>query len=45
MATHLDNHSQDGSDGVGLITLSGIIFGLLLVGLLLFSLTWALARQ
>ncbi len=43
MESHLDEHYHEGSEAVGLATLAGIIFGLLLVGLLLFSLTWALA--
>ena len=44
MVTHTEEHYEEGSEGMGLATLTGIILGLLLLGLLLFSLTWALAK-
>jgi hypothetical protein len=44
MSSNLDEHYHEGSEEAGLATLTGIIFGLLLIGLLLFSLTWALAK-
>jgi hypothetical protein len=44
MDTHLDEQYHEGSEQAGLLTLAGIIFGLLLIGLLLFALTWALAK-
>jgi hypothetical protein len=44
MTTNLDEHYHEGSEAKGLLTLVGIVMGLLLIGVLLFSLTWALAR-
>ncbi len=33
---------QEGTEQIGIITLIGIIVGLMLVGVMMFSLTWAL---
>jgi len=44
MSIESDHQYHEGSELTGLITLAGIIFGLIMVGILLFSLTWAMAH-
>ncbi len=44
MSTDLDEHYHEGSEQTGLITLGAIIIGHMVVGILLFSLAWAMAH-
>ena len=44
MSNDLDHQYQEGTEETGLITLTVIILGVILIGIFIFALAWAMSR-